>query len=114
MKYLYEHKLFLVLILLLLVPFTVQAAMCEKKQANTKYKFCVKTKPDECFETNADFPDDLSAYTITEIRYCKDSGYELKDGTSSSISIGNNLKSNSTYYSLGCGPSNVEEYGWCK
>lgn len=79
MKYLYEHKLFLVLILLLLVPFTVQAAMCEKKQANTKYKFCVKTKPDECFETNADFPDDLSAYTITEIRYCKDSGYELKD-----------------------------------
>lgn len=36
----------------------------------------------------------------------------LKDGTSSSISIGNNFKSNSTYYNLGCGPNN-QEFEWC-
>ncbi len=71
-------KIASLLIILCLLPFTVQAAMCEKKQANTKYKFCVKSNPTECFETNADFPDDLSLYTITETKYCKDSGYKLQ------------------------------------
>ena len=74
-----KDKIALLLIILFLLPFTVDAAMCEKKQASTKYKFCLKSKPTECFETNADFPDDLSAYIITETKYCQDSNYELQD-----------------------------------
>ena len=57
---------------------------------------------------------DTNRYTLWNEMNDDGSSNFLKDGTSSSISIGNNLKSNSTYYSLGCGPSNVEEYGWCK
>lgn len=60
------------------LPININAAMCEKKQASTRYKFCLKTNREECFETNSDFPDDLSAYIMTETRYCKDEGYELQ------------------------------------
>ncbi len=38
----------------------------------------------------------------------------LKEGTGHSISIGNDFVSNSNYYSLGCGPGNVDTYDWCK
>ena len=94
-----KDKIALLLIIIFLLPFTVDAAMCEKKQASTKYKFCLKSKPTECFETNADFPDDLSAYIITETKYCQNSNYELQDNlciqttncTNESVSDSNNV-----------------------
>lgn len=69
---------FVCLFLLLSIPFDIKADLCEKKQASTRYKFCLKANHEECFETDFDFPDDLSAYIMTETRYCKDEGYELQ------------------------------------
>lgn len=69
----------ILIVLFLLVPCGVKADLCEVKQANTKYKFCLKTDARSCFETETDFPDNLADYNITETRYCKNSGYELRD-----------------------------------
>ena len=55
-----------------------------------------------------------NSYTLWNEMNDDGSSNFLKDGTASSISIGNNLKINSNYYSLGCGPSNETRYEWCK
>ena len=74
-----KRKYMILIVLFLLVPCGVKADLCEVKQANTKYKFCLKTDARSCFETETDFPDNLADYNITETRYCKNSGYELRD-----------------------------------
>ena len=74
-----KRKYMILIVLFLLVPCGVKADLCEVKQANTKYKFCLRTDAKSCFETETDFPDNLADYNITETRYCKNSGYELRD-----------------------------------
>lgn len=89
-----------------------------------------KTRLIDSYNGNVNYTMDLSNNIISKIRdYNKiesnkytswsemnDDGSSsfLKEGTGHSISIGNDFVSNSNYYSLGCGPSNVDTYDWCK
>ena len=62
-----KRKYMMLIVLFLLVPCGVKADLCEVKQANTKYKFCLRTDAKSCFETETDFPDNLADYNITDV-----------------------------------------------